>query len=86
MLALIAIIAIAIIVSVVPHTVNEPCDWCGHRPSMAFKTSDGSMAYVCKDCSKERALCGKKATNHYENLLGMVVFACNDCYKEVTDN
>lgn len=50
---------------------------------MEYKTSDGSKAYVCKDCSKECALCGKKATKHYENMLGMVVFVCDDCYKEV---
>lgn len=53
---------------------------------MEYKTSDGSKAYVCKDCSKECAWCGKKATKHYENMLGMVVFVCDDCYKEVKNN
>lgn len=83
-------IAIAIIVVIaifiVPHTVNEPCDWCNHRPSMEFKTSDGSKAYVCKDCSKDCAWCNKKATKHYENMLGMIVFVCNDCYKDVVND
>lgn len=46
------LVAIAVIV-LMPHTVDEPCDWCNHRPSMAFKTSDGSGAYVCKGCSKK---------------------------------
>lgn len=78
--------AVMIAIFAMPHTVDEPCDWCGNRPSMAFKTSDGSMAYVCKDCSKECAWCGKRATKHYENLLGMIVFVCDDCYKEVTND
>lgn len=81
-------IAVAVVVLVailvMPHTVDERCDWCGRRPSMAFKTSDGSTAYVCKDCSKECAVCGRRATKHYENLLGMIVFVCDDCYKEAT--
>lgn len=63
--------------------VNESCDWCGDSPSVAYETSDGSTAYVCKDCSSECALCGDKASRHYENLLGMIVFVCDDCYEEV---
>ena len=62
-------------------TVDEPCDWCHNSPSVAYKMSDGSYSYVCKDCSKKCALCGDKATHHYENLLGMMVFVCDDCYE-----
>lgn len=86
LIGIIAILVVVVVIVLIPHTVDEPCDWCSHRPSMAFKTSDGSMAYVCKDCSKECALCYKKATKHYENLLGMIVFVCNDCYKEVVND
>ncbi len=64
---------------------DEPCDWCGDRPSIAYETSDGSTSYVCKDCSSECALCGDKASRHYENLLGMIVFVCDDCYEEVQE-
>ena len=45
--------------------------------------SDGSYSYVCKDCSKECAWCGERATKHYENLLGMMVFVRDDCYEEI---
>lgn len=86
LIGIFAVLAVVIVVALVPRTVDKPCDWCNHRPSMALKTSDGSMAYVCKDCSKECAWCGKKAKKHYENMLGMVVFVCNDCYKEVVNN
>ena len=81
---IVVLIAIAVIV-LMPHTVDEPCDWCNRRPSMAFKTSDGSIAYVCKNCSKECAWCNKKATKHYENMLGMIVFVCNDCYMDTQE-
>ncbi len=67
------------------HLVNKPCDYCGRTPSIAYKTSDDSMAYVCRDCSKECMLCHKKATKHYENLIGTMVFVCNDCYEEVSN-
>lgn len=84
----IIVAAVVVIVAIVkmPHMVNKPCDWCEHKPSMAFKTSDGTMAYVCIDCSKECAICGEKASKHYENMLGMIVFVCDDCYKEVSDD
>lgn len=65
---------------------NEPCDWCGSSPSVAYKTSDGSKAYVCRECSKKCAWCDNKATRHYENLLGMIVFVCDDCYEDVVDD
>lgn len=65
------------------HTVDEPCDWCGSRPSVSYETSDGSKAYVCKECSKMCMICGdNKATKHYENLLGMILFVCDDCYDD----
>lgn len=67
-------------------TVDEPCDWCGNRPSVSYKMNDGSYSYVCKDCSKECAWCGERATRHYENLAGMMVFVCNDCYKEISED
>lgn len=69
-----------------PHLVNQSCDYCHRSPSMEFETSDGSKAYVCKECSKECMICHKKATKHYENLIGTIVFVCDDCYKEVTDD
>lgn len=62
-------------------TVDKPCDWCSNRPSVAYKTSDGSYAYVCRKCSKTCKLCGEKADRHYENLIGTMVFVCDDCYK-----
>lgn len=65
------------------NVVNEPCDWCGNRPSVAYETHDGSFAYVCKDCSENCAFCGEKATQHYENLLGTMVFVCDDCYEDI---
>ena len=77
---------IAIVVFVITRftsTVDEPCDWCGNKPSVAYKTSDGSYSYVCRDCSSECAWCGDKATKHYENLAGMMVFVCDDCYEEI---
>lgn len=80
--ALIVVIAF-LIVTRFSSTVDKPCDWCGDRPSVAYKLNDGSYSYVCKDCSKRCAFCGDKATKHYENLLNMMVFVCNDCYKEV---
>lgn len=78
------VVAIVLTIALIPHTVDKSCDWCGRRPSVAYKTSDGSMAYVCKNCSSKCALCGKKAEKHYENLVGTFVFVCNNCYKQVT--
>lgn len=84
-----AVLGVAVVVAAIfiftrfTSTVDEPCDWCRNKPSVAYKTSDGSYAYVCKDCSKECAWCGDKATKHYENLAGMMVFVCNDCYEEI---
>lgn len=86
LLGIAVVLVVIAVIALMPHAVDKPCDWCNHRPSMAFKTSDGSMAYVCKDCSKECAWCNKKATKHYENALGMIVFVCNECYKEVVNN
>ena len=83
----IIVVAIAFFVIVrFTATVNEPCDWCGKKPSVAYKMNDGSYSYVCKDCSKECAWCGKKATKHYENLAGMMTFVCNDCYKQIVED
>lgn len=31
---------------------DKPCDWCGHSPTVAYKESDGSYSYVCKECRK----------------------------------
>lgn len=31
--------------------VNEPCMYCHHSPSKAYKKSDGDKVYVCKTCS-----------------------------------
>lgn len=86
LIGIIAVLVVVIVIVLIPHTVDQPCDWCNNRPSMAYKTSDDSMAYVCKDCSKVCAWCNKKATKHYENMLRMIVFVCNDCYEEVTNN
>lgn len=67
--------------------VNSPCDWCHRIPSVEFKTSDGSKAYVCKECMKRCMICSnKRATHHYENYFGMIVFVCDDCYREVKSN
>lgn len=63
--------------------VDEYCDWCGDSPSYAYETSDGSMSYVCPECSSECFFCGEKATRHYENLLGSMVFVCDDCYEDM---
>lgn len=80
----VAVIAIAVfVITRFTSTVDEPCDWCGNKPSVAYKTSDDSYSYVCRDCSSECAWCGDKATKHYENLAGMMVFACDDCYEEI---
>ena len=86
-MAIAGIVIIAVAIFTIHHfaaTSNEPCDWCGHRPSVAYKMHDGSYSYVCKDCSKKCAWCGDRATKHYENLAGMMVFVCNDCYKEIS--
>lgn len=80
LIAVVAAVAIFIITRFT-STVDEPCDWCRSRPSVAYKMSDGSYSYVCKDCSKKCAWCGEKATKHYENLAGMMVFVCDDCYE-----
>lgn len=64
--------------------VNEPCDWCGESPSVAYELSDGSEAYVCRECSEYCMLCGdEKATQHYENLIGTMMFVCDDCYEGI---
>lgn len=63
-------------------TVDEPYDWCGDRTSVAYKMSDGSYAYVCKDCSKKYIWCGDKVDRNYEKAVGMMDFVYNDCYKE----
>ena len=78
------IVIVFLFVFVSRRMVDEPCDWCHSRPTMAFKTSDGSMAYVCSECRKTCTWCGKRATKHYENMLGMIVFVCDECYKDVT--
>ena len=69
----------------IASTVDEPCDWCGNRPSVAYKMSDGSDSYVCNDCNKECYWCGAKATKHYNSAIGSVVFVCNDCYEEIEE-
>lgn len=81
--ALIFVIIIGLIL--IPHPVNERCDWCGNSPSIAYKTHDESDAYVCRKCSKECAWCGKKASKHYESELGLIVFVCKDCYKDIVE-
>lgn len=68
-----------------PSAVNESCDWCGKRPSVAFKVGDGSKSYVCKDCRRNCAWCDNKAKKHYENAAGMMVFVCDDCYKDLNE-
>lgn len=60
---------------------DEPCDWCGNSPPVAYKMSDDTYSYVCKDCGKKCAWCGEKATKHYENLVHMMIFVCDDCYE-----
>lgn len=82
-LCIAAVLAVIFIITRFTSTVDEPCDWCGDSPSVAYKVSDGSYSYVCKECSKECAWCGDKATKHYENLMGRMVFVCNDCYQEI---
>ena len=82
------IVFVAIAVIVIPRILSfsmEPCEWCGDRPSVAYKMSDGSKFYVCRDCSKSCVLCGNKATKHYESLLGTLNFVCDDCYDTLTE-
>lgn len=68
-------------------TVDKSCDWCGRRPSVAYKNSAGDDAYVCKDCSSECMYCGdEKATKRAENLFGMILFLCSDCYNDAVCN
>ena len=62
-------------------TVDEPCDWCGSSPSVAYELNDGSYSYVCKECSEFCFWCENKATIHYENLAGIMAFVCEDCYE-----
>ena len=77
------LISVVMLFGITGCTVDEPCDWCGNTPSVAYKTSDESMSYVCKKCSKTCMICGKnKATKHTENLLGMMMFVCDDCYDD----
>ena len=80
-----AVVIAIFIITRFTATVDEPCDWCGNRPSVAYKMSDGSHSYVCRDCSKKCIWCGDKADRHYENAAGMMVFICNDCYEVVRD-
>lgn len=83
-LAGVAVVVLAILItSQFVGLSKEPCDWCGHTPSVAYQTSDGSEAYVCKECSKKCAWCGAKAKCHYENLLENIVFVCDDCYDDL---
>ena len=77
--------AVLIVFLKMPHLVNEECDWCYHKPSVAYKNSEGEMAYVCRDCSKYCMFCDERATKHYENLAGMMVFVCADCYEEMVE-
>ena len=68
-------------------TVDEPCDWCGKTPSVAYAVENDSdgVSYVCRECSSTCMLCGsKKATKHQENLLGMMLFVCDDCHQDLT--
>ena len=81
MIVIIALVIGGVVISKVTPTVDKPCDWCSNKPSVAYKTSDGSYAYVCRKCSKTCKLCGEKADRHYENLIGTMVFVCDDCYK-----
>jgi len=67
-------------------TVNKACVWCGDKPSVEYKTSNGGKSYVCKDCSKRCMLCSKRpAKHHYTNMLEAEVFVCNKCYKQVEE-
>lgn len=77
-------VVVVVLYFILKPTVNKPCDWCGNSPSVAYELSDGSKAYICKECSSECAFCGDKATKHYENLLETLVFVCDDCYEEVS--
>lgn len=65
---------------------DEPCDWCNHQPTVAYRMSDGSYSYVCGDCQKECAWCGDPATRHYENVSRTMVFVCEDCYEDLHGN
>lgn len=86
-IGIVVLVAVVVIIAISLSSINnEPCDWCGSTPSVAYKMSDGSKAYVCKKCSEECAFCGDKATKHYENLLGTMVFVCRDCYDEILEN
>ena len=51
-----------------------------------MSVSDGSYSYVCKECRKKCAWCGKKATRHYENKMHKEVFVCEETYKEMHDD
>lgn len=86
-LAMVLVIAVILIGAFsIESTVNTACDWCGSKPSVKYKTSDGAYSYVCKDCSKQCMFCNKKAKKHYENYFGMMVFVCNDCYKDMASD
>lgn len=50
------------------------------------ESSDGSYSYVCKECRKKCAWCGKKATRHYENMMHKEVFVCEETYKKMHDD
>ena len=75
-----AVLALSMLTACVP-TVDEPCAYCNNRPSKEYEKRDGSLFYVCEECSSKCMLCGdEKAEKHYESLLG-IVFVCDDCYE-----
>ena len=82
-----ALIAMVLYLVLNRWAVDMPCDWCRKRPSVAFETSQGSKAYVCRNCMKICMICEKnRAVKHYENYAGMIVFACEDCYREMSQD
>lgn len=56
------------------------CDRCGNNGAKAYTLSDGSVEYVCRECSSKCEFCGEKAVTHYESLLGVNIFVCQECY------
>lgn len=63
--------------------VDEPCMYCHQSPSKEYKKNDGTLVYVCEDCSSVCMICGdNKATKQYESLLG-IMFVCDDCFEAV---
>ena len=80
-----AVVVVAIGIVSFASFSNEPCDWCGDKPTKSFKLHSGEKSYVCSDCRKECAWCGEKADRHYENGLEMMVFVCDDCYEDISE-